>query len=79
MSKHGRAPTGKRWKLKGSIINWTAHFLKSNAIQHLPSFFVQSFENLDQGAFPVQRIEATHIGRDDRGKTGNFVLIKLGQ
>lgn len=48
-------------------------------MQHLPSFFVQSVENLDQGTFPGQRIEATQIGRDGRGETGSFVLVKLGQ
>lgn len=48
-------------------------------MQHLASFFVQSVENMDQGAFHGQRIEATQIGRDGRGETGNFMLVKLGQ
>ena len=48
-------------------------------MQYLPSFFVQCVEKLDQGAFPGQRIEVTQIGRDGRGETGNFVLVKLGQ
>jgi len=37
----------------------------------VPSFFVRSVENLDQGAFPGQRIEAKEIGRNGREETGN--------
>lgn len=48
-------------------------------MQRLPPLFVQSVENLDQEAFPGQRIEATQIASDGRGETGNFVLVKLGQ
>lgn len=48
-------------------------------MQDLSSFFVQSVNILDQGPFPGRRIEVTWIGRDGRGETGNFVLVKLGQ
>lgn len=75
MSKHNR----KNIKSEGFNCYWTRHFLKTNAMQHLLSFVMQSRENLAQGAFPPQQIETTQIRKDGRGVIWNFVVVKLGQ